>query len=851
MLDTTKLTMCNHYCLTIYLVTEQNERNEYELELNNIQWIVDSGCTRHTCSQRSAFTTMAPHHATMQTADGEGYHTKGIGTVGQFTDVYYMPDFKINLLSVSQLCRDGWTVTFMGNLCILDNDHQRIHAPMGRDELYQFKSVYGEEVDPVVRKTAIHEDDPHAANAFGPEIKTSDDETMQKQSNMKRIRDQSHRHTIAIPYSKLQHDRFGHAFIDRLKLAQKNKLIRGFEKEIKPIEFCEACTMAKMTYTAPARTPGLENITREYGPLGKIVCDIKGPFHIDGITKAKYYILFMCYVTKYKWIYFMKNIDADAFLTIFKIFRAEIKSIRGDVKILEAFKRDNAGCFEDADVKRQIKEMGTRIENTSPYTHHQAGLVERAHRTISEMGMSWLLAAMAPLYLWPYAYAHAVYISNMLPTAALPPNTTPYILLHQKVPDARHVKVWGCDMYALLYSETRRKFGPHAKKGIYVGQAKSMLAYLFYDTTTRQIAPTGHAKFNEDLSKKQQWTSQDEEELMIMCKEDNERIQQEYKHATEDTEKAASDNETKQTSDHKHHVLPNTFNTPKDMDDEEYIGTEPTVVVNTEGEAILATDIDRRTTREIDKRIRRPTQRMIESTQQHRKRKAPSDEQPDENESQPHQVLSFRHMALMTHVKQGEKVDLNIANEDLGLKMEQALAGPNGEQWNASAEDETKSLIENETWEITRMEDIPSDRTLVDNKWTFRVKINDRQELDKFKTRLVARGFTEVEGQDYTETFAPVARLSTFRMVLAISAAEGFHHTHIDIKTACHSSTQNSKNPYTWSCPSLYSSTIRSITICSKESRMRKQTLLSNYLNLSMDSNKHRETGTRHWTLTS
>ena len=42
MLDTTKLTMCNHYCLTIYLVTEQNERNEYELELNNIQWIVDS-----------------------------------------------------------------------------------------------------------------------------------------------------------------------------------------------------------------------------------------------------------------------------------------------------------------------------------------------------------------------------------------------------------------------------------------------------------------------------------------------------------------------------------------------------------------------------------------------------------------------------------------------------------------------------------------------------------------------------------------------------------------------------------------------------------------------------------------
>ena len=80
-------------------------------------------------------------------------------------------------------------------------------------------------------------------------------------------------------------------------------------------------------------------------------------------------------------------------------------------------------------------------------------------------------------------------------------------------------------------------------------------------------------------------------------------------------------------------------------------------------------------------------------------------------------------------------------------------------------------------------------RTLVDIKWVFKVKINDKQQLDKFKARLCARGFTEVAGQDYKETFAPVARLSTFRLVLALSAGEGWHHTHIDIKTAFLNST--------------------------------------------------------------
>ena len=78
--------------------------------------------------------------------------------------------------------------------------------------------------------------------------------------------------------------------------------------------------------------------------------------------------------------------------------------------------------------------------------------------------MTWIMAPKAHKHLWPYAMRHAVYISNMLPTMALGKHTTPYIALLGIVPYGSHVKVWGCDMYALLYSETRKKFGPEQEK---------------------------------------------------------------------------------------------------------------------------------------------------------------------------------------------------------------------------------------------------------------------------------------------------------------------------------------------------------------------------------------------------
>jgi hypothetical protein len=83
--------------------------------------------------------------------------------------------------------------------------------------------------------------------------------------------------------------------------------------------------------------------------------------------------------------------------------------------------------------------------------------------------------------------------------------------------------------------------------------------------------------------------------------------------------------------------------------------------------------------------------------------------------------------------------------------------------------DELRSLAMNNVWELT---EALKGINVVSCKWVFKIKRLPNGQIDRFKARLVARGFTQQYGVDYSETFAPVVRMESLRILLTIAARE-------------------------------------------------------------------------------
>lgn len=102
-------------------------------------------------------------------------------------------------------------------------------------------------------------------------------------------------------------------------------------------------------------------------------------------------------------------------------------------------------------------------------------------------------------------------------------------------------------------------------------------------------------------------------------------------------------------------------------------------------------------------------------------------------------------------------------------------------QWEQAINDELNSLIINNTWFIVPR---PPNKNIIDSKWVFTIKNDEFGNPIKYKARLVARGFSQQYLVDYDETFAPVARISTFRILLAFANQFRLLVHHMDVKTA-------------------------------------------------------------------
>ena len=103
------------------------------------------------------------------------------------------------------------------------------------------------------------------------------------------------------------------------------------------------------------------------------------------------------------------------------------------------------------------------------------------------------------------------------------------------------------------------------------------------------------------------------------------------------------------------------------------------------------------------------------------------------------------------------------------------------EEWRNAMNEEYNSIMKNDTWELT---ELPKNKVPIGCKWLYKSKFNVDGSIDKHKARLVAKGYSQKEGIDYEDTFAPIAKMNKIRIMIALAKKYNWKMHQLDVKSA-------------------------------------------------------------------
>ena len=170
----------------------------------------------------------------------------------------------------------------------------------------------------------------------------------------------------------------------------------------------------------------------------------------------------------------------------------------------------------------------------------------------------------------------------------------------------------------------------------------------------------------------------------------------------------------------------------------------------------------------------------------------------EESIQQDYAVMAFEHIETLPHRAQ-RLLQKAIGNQTLEqfahscaarimvpepLSVKEAMASEHAAEWRAAMQEEINTLTKFGCFEQVSKSDAMKHGKLVKAKWVFKVKYESDGSVQRFKCRLVAKGFTQVEGTDFYETFSPVFGYTSLRAIMANAAARDFQLTQWDLKSS-------------------------------------------------------------------
>eukprot|EP00253_Pinus_taeda_P014231 PITA_14231 len=135
----------------------------------------------------------------------------------------------------------------------------------------------------------------------------------------------------------------------------------------------------------------------------------------------------------------------------------------------------------------------------------------------------------------------------------------------------------------------------------------------------------------------------------------------------------------------------------------------------------------------------------------------------------------------MRSVGKSSRVQASNDDEDSFTPVGEVCSGKRKPKWLQDTLREATSVAGTKRQEVVSR---PEGKSIVTSRWLYKIKHAADGSIEKFKARFVARGFSQVEGVDYEETFAPIARYTSIRSIISIAAEMGRNIHQMDVKTA-------------------------------------------------------------------
>ena len=547
--------------------------------------------------------------------------------------------------------------------------------------------------------------------------------------------------------SMLWHHRLAHTNYQTIDRMAKQDLAVGFSPTMK-IEGTAYTQCAHCPYGKQTRAPfkRIEEPPLEIGDV--IVTDLCGPFETS-INGYKYFVSWIDLKTRYADIDFLKDKESATVAASFKHFIIWIKKQKNaNVKRIRS---DNGGEYTGKPFQDVCGELGIIHQTTSPYTPEHNGVAERYNRTLQEGALTLQHDAELSNKFWVSAIDTINFVRNRILHSKI--GVTPYEAFWGIKPRIDWLRTYGSRCWALIPKQVRKKGEYKSVEGIFVGYFKNSRSYKIWIPKTRSLIKTRDAIFDE---------SNHIERITLLTKEEEDD-------------------------------LPELW-TKKDF----FISKTPTQAPSPEivwteegGLPFEPAEEDKEVTREKERPEAEEEASIREGYEE------VPDQAPQEFEkggwldpSDTAYGKGKRHQALLsdaytltenTFESQTHETAFVVLAEDEPASYKEAMKSENAEHWKKACQAEYETLLGYRTWDLVPR---PPKTNIVGSRWTFRVKRDNLGNLDKFKARVVAQGFSQIPGVDFTETYSPTIRLTSIRFILAYACQNNLELKQVDIKGA-------------------------------------------------------------------